>query len=373
MSLAKKIILCVLSFVTIAVAGVTVYGVKVYKDAEKSLDKTYVPVSKSVSKTNSEALKATKPISILLMGIDTGAVGREETWDGRSDSMMVVTVNPVKKTTTVVSLERDILVDIIGPADNKYNGIDDKLNHSYSYGGEDMTIATIEQLLDIKLNYFAKVNMQGLSDLIDAVGGIDVNNKLGEFTVEDGPYGSTTVPAGKIHLNGETGLAYARMRHEDPTGDIGRQKRQREVVELIARKLLSVDGFSQYQKVLKAIEKNMKTNIPLNDIKLLAQSYRDAFDKVENVQLQGIGTEISGVSFQILPQAELLEVQNIIKTQLDLPTSEYLNGNQITYESQYGYSPDGSTGYTTTDDSTSLATADGYDTTPTNYDNNEDE
>ncbi|OTE88482.1 LytR family transcriptional regulator, partial [Escherichia coli] len=90
-------------------------------------------------------------------------------------------------------------------------------------------------LLDIPIDHYVTINMQGLRDLIDAVGGIKVTNDI-DFTLE-----GVHVPKGKITLNGKTGLAYARMRKEDPEGDIGRQKRQREVVTKILKKIMSLD------------------------------------------------------------------------------------------------------------------------------------
>src|SRR5699024_10998958 len=144
------------------------------------------------------------------LGVDTGALGRTE--KGRSDSMMVVTVNPQKEETTIVSLDRDIMADMLDDGQTF-----DKMNHAYAYGGEELAMDAAEKLLDIPIDHFVTINMQGLRDLIDAVGGITVNNKIA-FTLE-----GVRVPKGKVKLNGKNGLAYARMRKQDPDGDIGRQ------------------------------------------------------------------------------------------------------------------------------------------------------
>ena len=83
------------------------------------------------------------------MGVDTGDSERTSTWEGNSDSMILVTVNPETKKTTMTSLERDVLVTLTGPEDNDMNGVEAKLNAAYASGGAQMAIMTVQSLLDI--------------------------------------------------------------------------------------------------------------------------------------------------------------------------------------------------------------------------------
>src|SRR5699024_729087 len=152
-------------------------------------------------------------------------------------------------------------------------------NHAYAYGGVELSMDAVEKLLDIPIDHYVSINMQGLRDLIDAVGGIDVENEI-DFTLE-----GVHVPKGKITLNGKTGLAYARMRKEDPEGDIGRQRRQREVVTKIVNKVLSMSGVSNYKSILKAVEKNSQTDLTWNDMLDVAKNYYPAFDHIKQKQL----------------------------------------------------------------------------------------
>src|SRR5699024_3292440 len=167
-------------------------------------------------------------------------------------------------------------------------------------------------------DHYVSINMQGLRDLIDAVGGIEVDNKI-DFTLE-----GVHVPEGKITLNGKTGLAYARMRKEDPEGDIGRQRRQREVVTKIVNKVLSMSGVSNYKSILKAVEKNSQTDLTWNDMLDVAKNYYPAFDHIEQKQLQGEAQVINEIYYQMLGINELLNTQNTLKEQLNLPTSDAL-------------------------------------------------
>lgn len=163
-----------------------------------------------------------EPFSVLLLGIDTGDDGRVE--QGRSDTTIVATVNPRDKQTTLVSLARDTYVDIPG------QGKQDKLNHAYAFGGASLAMDTVENYLNIPINHYVSINMAGLKELVNAVGGIEVNNNL---TFSQDGYDFTI---GKISLDGEQALSYSRMRYEDPNGDYGRQERQRKVIEGIVQK-----------------------------------------------------------------------------------------------------------------------------------------
>lgn len=325
MSLAKKIILAVVGVILVAVTGVCAYGVMIYSDANKMVDDVYSPVSRANQQDNrTVAISATEPFSVLLMGVDTGYENgdqkRVEGVDvGRSDTMMVVTINPKENKSTVLSLSRDTLTNIVG------YGTMDKLNHAYAYGGPEMAIDTVENLLDIPIDHYISINMQGLEALIDAVGGINVNNPT-EFTLD-----GVKVPSGKnVHLNGSEGLQYARMRYEDPEGDVGRQRRQREVVEKIMNKIISIDGLTRYKKILNAVKENMKTDLSWKDMQDIQAGYLSSFKTIEQIQLKVEGTVINETSYELMYQDDLLEIQNTLRKQLGLAEN-----TELTYGDEY--------------------------------------
>ncbi|VTS86315.1 transcriptional regulator [Enterococcus gallinarum] len=307
MSKGKKIFLIIFGIVAVLVIGVVGIGAKLYMDLSSSIQKTY----ESVERKNQEEGKRETPVnldekdsfSVLLLGIDTGDLGRTD--QGRSDAIMVATVNPTDGQTTIVSVPRDAYVDIVG------HGTTDKINHAYAFGGAAMSMDTVQKYLDIPIDHYVAMNMAGIKELVDAVGGVDVNNDL-KFENE-----GNTFDIGKIHLNGDQALSYTRMRYDDPNGDYGRQGRQRNVVAAVAKKALSLDGVTQYQEVLNAIEGNMKTDMDFNMMQKIALDYRDAFKKVEQVQMQGDGFMQDGISYQRVSGDELNRVQQILKEQLD--------------------------------------------------------
>ena len=301
MSKGKKIFAIIFGIILVLFLAVVGMGAKLYWDVSKSMDKTYETVERS--KKSQVNLNNKEPFSVLLLGIDTGDDGRVE--QGRSDTTIVATVNPRDKQTTLVSLARDTYVDIPG------QGKQDKLNHAYAFGGASLAMDTVENYLNIPINHYVSINMAGLKELVNAVGGIEVNNNL---TFSQDGYDFTI---GKTSLDGEQALSYSRMRYEDPNGDYGRQERQRKVIEGIVQKVLSLNSVSNYQQILTAVSDNMKTDLSFDDMKKIALDYRSAFGKVKQDQLQGTGFMQDGVSYQRVDEQELTRVQQELKNQLN--------------------------------------------------------
>ena len=301
MSKGKKIFAIIFGIILVLFLAVVGMGAKLYWDVSKSMDKTYETVERS--KKSQVNLNNKEPFSVLLLGIDTGDDGRVE--QGRSDTTIVATVNPRDKQTTLVSLARDTYVDIPG------QGKQDKLNHAYAFGGASLAMDTVENYLNIPINHYVSINMAGLKELVNAVGGIEVNNNL---TFSQDGYDFTI---GKISLDGEQALSYSRMRYEDPNGDYGRQERQRKVIEGIVQKVLTLNSVSNYQEILTAVSDNMKTDLSFDDMKKIALDYRSAFGKVKQDQLQGTGFMQDGVSYQRVDEQELTRVQQELKNQLN--------------------------------------------------------
>ena len=307
MSKGKKIFLIIFSIVAVLVIGLIGVAAKLYFDVSNSIQETYQSVERDREdrlRENDVDLSQQESFSVLLMGIDTGDLGRVE--QGRSDTMMVATISQQDNQTTMVSIGRDSYVDIVG------HGTTDKINHAYAFGGPAMAMNTVEKFLDIPIDHYVSINMAGLKDLVDAVGGIEVDNEI-TFS-QDG----FDFAIGRTSLNGEQALAYSRMRYEDPNGDYGRQERQRKIVEGIVKKVLSLDGITQYQTILNAVEQNMKTDMSFDDMRTLAFNYRSAFQTIKQDQLQGEGFMQDGISYQRVSDEELARVQKELKAQLNL-------------------------------------------------------
>lgn len=327
----KKIVRMFLSLLLVTAIGVGGYAWTIYNQSTDTLSHTYKGFG---NETN--VIAETKPLTILLMGVDTGSGSRSDTWKGNSDSMLLLSVNPQTKKTVMMSLERDILTQI----DENGETTEAKLNAAYAYGGAELAIATIEKLMNIHIDRYVMINMQGLVQLVDAVGGIEVNNTF-DFPIsieENEPEYTATVEPGKHLINGDQALVYARMRYQDPEGDYGRQKRQREVIRKVVEKVLSLNSISHYQAILRAVSKNMQTNVAL-DAGSIPQllGYKDAFRSIQSEQLRGEDATLAdGGSYQLVTSDHLLEMQNLIRKTLGLSSVKTLKTSAVLYEDLMG-------------------------------------
>ncbi|HEL2552733.1 LCP family protein [Streptococcus suis] len=336
MTLGKKIFLMSLAIVGLTLGAGLIYGASLLNFSTGTISKTYKQLDGEKEITPIDAIE---PLTILLMGVDMDQATRGGDWEGgRSDSMILVTVNPKTKETNMMSLTRDIMVEI-AEANGESSGTVEKLNHSYSYGQAPMAIATIEKMMDITIDRYIEINMDGLVELVDAVGGIEVNNTLG-FPIsisEHEPAYTSIVQPGKQLVNGEQALVYARMRYDDPEGDIGRQRRQREVITAIIKKLLQLDGFTQYKKILTAISNNMRTNIEISPATIPSLlGYKDSVSKLNSYQLRGVDQMVDAIYYQLPTSEHLLEMQNILKKSIGLEENTDLVTNVKVYEGQMG-------------------------------------
>jgi LCP family protein required for cell wall assembly len=282
------------------------------------------PLSQGLSSAQAaKKLKNLEPISILLLGDDHRTIGEP---GENTDTMIVITINPKTKTTKMLSIPRDTRTKLIDKQDPSKDRID-KINAAMDYGGMEMVIDTVENFLNIPIDYYIDVNFQGFQDIVNAVGGIDVNNQypfeLDGVTLEKGPQ----------HLNGRQALEYARMRHQDPRGDFGRQDRQREVISKVLNKAKSMSILANYNKVLNALSSNVTTNLTLDDMIAMATSYKTAAKKVENLPaVGGQGATINYTWYLLVADQERQKLSDEIRASLNLapsPVTKFYKGTGI--------------------------------------------
>lgn len=268
------------------------------------------------STATSARIAAKKPISILVLGVDQGLEGRND--KGNSDTIILVTVNPTTKKATMTSIPRDTLTEILGETSSTSYYMF-KVNSAYQFGGSGGSVKTVWAMLNVPINYYVEVNMKALKSLANALGGVDVNVPF-SFS-----YDWCDFKKGKQHLDGRHAIAYARMRYDDPRGDYGRQQRQRQIIEAVVKKGLSVNGLANYQKLLKVFAKYVKTNLTFGDMTSLAINYRSAASNISSGYIQGHDATIAGTSFQIASTEELQKWSNKLRKSLGLSTQTLTN------------------------------------------------
>lgn len=256
--------------------------------------------------------------SVLFLGVDD----REEgSMQGRSDAMVVGTFNKDSKKVKLVSIPRDSLVNIEGNGENK-------IAHAHAYGGTDLAVQTVENTLNIPIDYYVKSDFAAFTDIINDLNGVDVDVPF-DFSEE-----GTEFEEGPATLNGEEALKYVRMRKEDPRGDLGRGERQQEVLESLIKKAGSIESINNYDDVFDSVSENVSTNLTFGNM-IALQQYADSLNEIDSSQLQGSDTTINGVYYYQLNPEATLETSNNLRKQLDLPASEdppALPGTQVNTE-----------------------------------------
>ncbi|OYQ65843.1 LCP family protein [Aerococcus sp. 1KP-2016] len=243
-----------------------------------------------------------EPVSILLLGMDAGA-GRT-TGEQNTDVMILVTIDPESGTAKMVSIPRDTYIA----------SLDAKINSAYgTAGGASGSINAVQELLNVPIDYYALVNMTGMMNIIDAVGGVTVNN---EFAFSQDGY---DFAQGSINLaTGEEALAYVRMRYEDPNGDFGRAARQRQVLIAILDKYQNVENVGSLLGLFETVQSNVTTDLTIDDMTKLALNYRVDSANIESTTLVGTGDTSTGTYYNILSDDQIAETSSMLRSHLGL-------------------------------------------------------
>lgn len=221
-----------------------------FKSNAKVLKKIRINISNK--KDNTVNVNSDK-FNILITGIDTdGDISKTS----RSDVNIIVTINRKTNQIVLTTTPRDMEVQLHGT-----DGLTDKLTHAGIYGA-DMSRQTLEDFYDIKIPYYIRVNFTSVVGIVDAIGGVDIDN---DIAFSDGTY---YFPKGNIHLNGKKALAYARNRHQMPSGDYNRGLHQEEIIKAMITKIThSSELLTNYSEITNELSYLFQTNIPESVLK----------------------------------------------------------------------------------------------------------
>ncbi|WP_456277617.1 LCP family protein [Bacillus sp. AK128] len=306
----KKLKYYLLVPILILLLSASTYGAFLYFKAKETADRSFEEVE-----GREEAVKIVNPksdnISILFMGVDESDV-RDFGDAVRTDALILATFNEKLKSVNLVSIPRDSYVHF------PFNDDMDKINHAHVFGGVKGTIETVEELFDIPINYYVKLNFNAFIDVVEALDGITVDVPI-TFTEMDSQdrNGAIHLEKGVQTLNGEEALALARTRKID--SDIERGKRQQLVMEAIIKKSVSVGSITKYGDLIDAVGTNMKTNMTFNEM-LSFHDYAttSAGLSINSLQLEGVDEYINKIYYYRLNEDSVQNTSNHLKNHLEI-------------------------------------------------------
>ncbi len=250
-----------------------------------------------------------KPFYMMLIGTDRRDYDENDKGPWRSDTNIVCRVDPDACQVSMVSIPRDTKIDIDGYGTQKFNA-------AYAFNGAAGAITEAENLLGVDITHYAEVSFTKLAGLVDAVGGVTVENesKIDNWKLDDGGDGEHhIIEAGTQHLMGQEALAFARNR-DYPDGDFTRTKHQRQVIEGIAEAVLAMP-ITSIPGVIEAAVDCVETDINLLDLVGLAQKLADSGKEltIYSAMLPSYTQNINGISFVINDQELTAEMMKVFK------------------------------------------------------------
>lgn len=288
----------------------------------------------------------TEPFYMMLIGSDRREDGSVE--GARSDTNIVVRVDPTQNQVTMVSIPRDTCIDIDGYGQNKFNA-------AYNFGGAAATIREASELCDVEISHYAEVNFEELVALVDAVGGVDVEV---DERIDDPDAGNIVIEAGTQHLDGEAALVFARSRaYVD--GDFTRTANQRKLIMAIVEKVLAMP-VTDLPGVIQSAARCVTTDLSATDIISLAQQFKDSGDlTIYSGMVPSTTGYIGEISYVFTDEAALKEMMEVVEAGEDpsgivasgvapTPGSSSSGGTSDSYNYSYndGSAYYGDSGYT---------------------------
>ena len=271
-----------------------------------------------------------EPFYVMLIGSDERADSDE--MGARSDSNIVVRIDPVNWVVTMVSIPRDTLIT--------FNGSQIKFNAAYAYGdGAAGTIKAASALCNVKISHYAEINFDGVVSLVDSIGGVEVDVPQ---PIDDPQAGDVTIDqAGLQTLNGAQALVFARSRHYYTDGDFSRSANQRALIEAIVDKVFSLPA-TQIPQAVQEMSKCVSTDMDVSAIYSLAMQYVNSGKEMTIYSIMAPSTteEIDGGSYVVVNETELAQVMAAVdagKDPNDVPTTSVTSGTFIHYDYVEGY------------------------------------
>lgn len=296
----KKIALGIVCAVVVVLLGVGIAVASYIGGVNKELqgNKTSSELQ-AIDKELTRTTTFTEPFYVMLIGSD--AREDDEEMGQRSDTNIVARVDPTTNTVTLVSIPRDTMITLSGVGTQKFNA-------AYNYDGAAGVIREAKSLTGIAISHYAEIDFNGLIQLVDAVGGVDVEV---DERIDDEDAGDIVIEEGLQHLNGEAALVFARSRaYVD--GDYTRVANQRKLIQAIVDKVMNMSA-TDVPSVVSAAAKCVTTDLNVTDIVSLALQLRDGDGiTIYSATIPSSTQYVDGISYVVADKQGTKELMKVV-------------------------------------------------------------
>lgn len=308
----RNVFLVILAFL---VLGTAAYSMTHYRSVKAAINSSFAPSGVDKDRNVSSILEKKTPVSILLMGTQDDKSGRN--YSGKTDSMMVVTINPESRKTSIVNIDSDTSIVVPGYEDKSPATI----GTAYSFGSAKTAITAVEKLLNVPIDFYAVVNMNGLDQVIDSVKGVSVTPSE-SFKSQ----GYTFTKNKRVHMDSQKALAYSKRDKDSAV-------HQFEILSAILRKS---DSFASLmnQDFYNALAKETQTDLTFDDFRALTKNFIDNDNQISKMQLKGKTATVAKQEMEIVTKSDLQDVTDFLRNSLNLREKKtgsiaYKSGEEI--------------------------------------------
>ncbi|WP_289890877.1 LCP family protein [Virgibacillus pantothenticus] len=311
----KKLLFFLIIPLSLLLVATVSYGAHVYKTAQEAANKSYEKFERDGGKSalrDESVTPVDDNVSVLVIGVDDSEARNEG--NSRSDALMLATFNKQKKDVNILSIPRDSYVNV---PDYGYT----KINHAHAYGGPRKTIDTVENFLNVPVDYYVRLNFEAFIEIVDTIGGIqyDVPFEMNELDSNDNQNAIQLMP-GYQNLNGEEALALARTRKYD--SDFERGKRQQGIIKTIFKETASASSILKLDELINAVGDNMSTDLTFNEMKSFMSYGLNTDLAINTINIDGQGSKMQdGIWYYQVDEQSRSEIENTLREHLDLPVS----------------------------------------------------
>lgn len=307
----------------------TAYGVYLSKQVETAAQGAFEAIDdREQSELREEEIEPLEDsISILFIGVDDSLQRGQGESNSRSDALILATLNNEDKSIKMLSIPRDSYTYI------PHVGFKDKITHAHAFGGTKATIEAVEELFNIPVDYYVKMNFNAFIDVVDALGGVVADVPYDILEKDEFDNRSIQLTEGRHLLSGSEALALVRTRKAD--SDVERGKRQQQVLKAIIQKGTSVTSITKYANVIDAVGDNMRTDMKFDEIKSLISYLSDGTSNIDTLNLEGKDDMSTGVYYYKLDEDSLNENREILQRHLGIYSSTFDEDETVPETSPY--------------------------------------